>query len=773
MSLDSRKINKLSTDELYHELFFVINQTRQKYAFVKISDKDFQNVIMAIIKQIVSSNNKPWPKDWESYFAEEIDERYLKWLKKSMLKPKVAEMFIGAFIKDNIVSPSSYSASSKVMDMLISFFTQLEYYPSPELCLSLINSHEVLQKTLDLIVNKNLKQIQSGSLDELSDNAIFLSFIESYCTLKQISLEPQIETDDDKFYESFEEIKELGDTVDTTRLYLQEINKTLLTPEEERQLAYRVMQGDQKAKEILIERNLRLVVSVAKKHLGRGLPLMDLVQEGSLGLMVAVERYDVTKGFRFSTYAVNWIRQAMTRAIADKGRNVRLSADKHTKVNRFRKAKIELEKALNREPTMEEIADYLGISLVNAKNLYDLQFDTVSLNTIVGDEEDTELEHFVASDAATPEEEYISNSLSGEIRALLQKTNLKPREIEVLNYRFGLTGEESKTLEEVGQIFGLTRERIRQIEDKAIRKLRRSRYVKALAVYMPFPAEAERNIDEFRKNPKFKPENSGHKKSHAKTKEGNEMAKQVKSIYEYFDSYSREAIDTMVASLSESDRALLTKRYGNDLANPSDTAKLTKEETTLFYGSLIPKMRRYLANPNGLRRKRKPKEEVTKSPKNIATVQIEPEAEEVEVLDTVVPLTGEETELSAPLDASSSIENLPEEGELISASKPAEETKVNRDACVKILEMLRTPSFGQMMGTLSAKEAVIISLKLGYVDGKYFSTNAIANFLGIDEIEVIETTRRVLLLYKDSFDKFLDEAIKCATLDYTEGEPKR
>ncbi|MBE6148730.1 MAG: sigma-70 family RNA polymerase sigma factor [Firmicutes bacterium] len=750
MSINSKNISKLSPQELYNELLVIITKVRQKYDYVNLSDSEFQKVIISKLKQICSKNEFSNDQDLETYFTKAIEKEYFNLIKQIMHNLKTAELIINSFIENKIGSAKSYKSALRELDKLKDFFVFWGYYPSPDLCLKLISNHERLKNILKLVVDSNIKKIQSETIDEVFENEIIFSFVNCYCILNNINIDPKVDSDE-KIYESLEDQSEFSGNVDITRQYFQEINKPLLTLEEERELAYRVMQGDMQAKELLVERNLRLVVTIAKKHLGRGLSLLDLIQEGNVGLITAVERYDVTKGFRFATYAVNWIRQGITRAIADKGRNVRLSVDKQTKINQFRKAKTQLEKELNREPLLEEIAEYLGISEVKAKELHDLQFDTVSLNTVVGDDNNTELEHFVASSEQSPEEEVIDNSLEEQVKVLLRRVNLKPREIEVLIHRFGLYGNEAKTLEEVGQMLNLTRERIRQIENKAIQKIRKSPYIKSLAIYMSYPEEAEHNIDLYRKNPKYKPVERETKPKKVVIKEEEQMAKQIRSLYEYFDTYSKEAINEMVAKLSEADRALLTKRYGADLENPDYSSKLTKQETTTFYGSLIPKMRRLLENPNLERRPRK-----SRTPKVNNSVD-----SSENILKPV------QEEPSDPIEPEC------ESGQLICNQQNYNEDRVTKEACIKILEMLKTPSFGQMMGTLSAKEAVIISLKLGYIDGKYFSTSAIANFLGIEDHEVIETTRKVLLLYKESFDKFLDEAIKYAMLDFDDGTPKR
>ena len=259
---------------------------------------------------------------------------------------------------------------------------------------------------------------------------------------------------------------------DPVRMYLKEIGQIrLLTPEEEQILAARVAQGDKAAKDKLTEANLRLVVSIAKKYSGRGLHILDLIQEGNTGLIRAVDKFDYTKGNKFSTYATWWIRQAITRAIADQARTIRVPVHMVEVINKVTRCNRKLVQELGREPTMEEIAEDLGIPLEKVIEATRTSADTLSLDTPVGDEEDTTIGSFVEDDNTPGPADATSNTLLSEALAEILGT-LTEREADVLKMRFGMYDGRTHTLEEVGQIFGVTRERIRQIENKAIRKLR-------------------------------------------------------------------------------------------------------------------------------------------------------------------------------------------------------------------------------------------------------------------------------------------------------------
>ena len=259
---------------------------------------------------------------------------------------------------------------------------------------------------------------------------------------------------------------------DPVRMYLKEIGQVrLLTADEEMELARRVGEGDKAAKDKLTEANLRLVVSIAKKYSGRGLHILDLIQEGNTGLIRAVDKFDYTKGNKFSTYATWWIRQAITRAIADQARTIRVPVHMVEVINKATRCNRKLVQELGREPTLEEIAAELNLPIEKIIEANRTAADTLSLDMPVGDEEDTTIGSFVEDDNTPGPADATSNALLAEALAEILGT-LTEREADVLKMRFGMYDGRTHTLEEVGQIFGVTRERIRQIENKAIRKLR-------------------------------------------------------------------------------------------------------------------------------------------------------------------------------------------------------------------------------------------------------------------------------------------------------------
>ncbi len=268
---------------------------------------------------------------------------------------------------------------------------------------------------------------------------------------------------------------------DPVRMYLKEIGKiSLLSSEEELNLSERVTRGEQEAKNKLAEGNLRLVVSIAKRYVGRNLSFLDLIQEGNMGLMKAVEKFDASKGFKFSTYATWWIRQAITRAIADQAKTIRVPVHMVETINKLKRIQRQLTLELNREPTEQELADKMEVTVDKIIEIIKIDVDPISLEKPTREDEDSCVADFIPDESnMSPEDYTINELLKDEIRQAL--STLTDREAQVLRYRFGLDDGTCRTLEEVGNMFGVTRERIRQIEAKALRKLRhpsRSRKLK-------------------------------------------------------------------------------------------------------------------------------------------------------------------------------------------------------------------------------------------------------------------------------------------------------
>ncbi|MGN0165187.1 MAG: RNA polymerase sigma factor RpoD [Lachnospiraceae bacterium] len=345
------------------------------------------------------------------------------------------------------------------------------------------------ENDVDILKESSVQEVSEKEIEEMTN----LSDEELFADLDRIENLDNI--DDIEDFDGYEDMSENLSQIDLSvpdgisiddpvRMYLKEIGKVpLLTADEEVELAKRIQNGDKEAKKRLEEANLRLVVSIAKRYVGRGMQFLDLIQEGNLGLIKAAEKFDYEKGFKFSTYATWWIRQAITRAIADQARTIRVPVHMVENINKLVRAKRELVQTLGREPSPEELAEYMDVSVERVMEIQKISQEPVSLETPVGEEDDSHLGDFVQDDhMPVPEDMATQAALKQQISDALD--TLSERERRVLELRFGLKDGKQRTLEEVGAEFKVTRERIRQIEAKALRKLRQPSRSRKLKDYL-------------------------------------------------------------------------------------------------------------------------------------------------------------------------------------------------------------------------------------------------------------------------------------------------
>ncbi len=402
-----------------------------------------------------------------------------EFIEKSKKNKKVTYNELAKFIEEESISPDEVT---KIYDELEKAKIEILVEENP----SSIKTDNNIEKIAD---NKNAdgtQDMDDVDIDDLDDKAK----IDAAASLAELEIEPNLEdiTDiekdillDDMKDMSFVENLNVDDPV---KMFLKEIGKIkLLTYEEENELAERMLKGDKEAKKQLIESNLRLVVSIAKKYIGRGMHFLDLIQEGNLGLIKAVDKFDQTKGYKFSTYATWWIRQAITRAIADQARTIRIPVHMVETINKLIRTSRHLLQTLGREPTLEEIAEELEMPVEKVREVLKVAQEPISLETPVGEEDESNLGNFIPDeDAPSPSEQAADVLLREHIEEVME--TLTPREAKVLKLRFGLQDGRMRTLEEVGKEFDVTRERIRQIEAKALRKLRHPSRSKKLKDFM-------------------------------------------------------------------------------------------------------------------------------------------------------------------------------------------------------------------------------------------------------------------------------------------------
>ncbi len=692
MKLDYTTIKQLEPQHILQKMLPIFDDIYKKIDYMEMPRDEFYDLVL---NDIIESK--------ETYNGDILYEKYIKTKIRSSLTKKIKEYFmdqektyviINNYINTRLNLGGTIEDSIKEIRKLDNFFNRYDCISNPDVLLKITQNNKKIAKMIEMVIGKNKSKIKLDDLENNFGNSTIVLF-EAYCMLNNITMEEF--TKDDINLEDI-------DLTDSVKLYLKEIStRPLLSVEQGQKLAKQISNGNEEARKVFIESNLKLVVSIAKKYIGRGLSFIDLIQEGNLGLITAVDRYDINKGFKFSTYATYWIRQAITRAIANKGRNVRIPVHKYEKIRAYKRTVANLETRLNRKPTINEIANEMRLPISKVVELYKIQNDTVSMNILIGDNEDTELENFIPSSEEQIEDIVITGTMQLEVRKLLEDCNLKPREIEVLMMRFGFDDKKPMTLKEVGKKFNITTERARQIEAQSLMKLRKSRHIKKFAEYMHNPDESLENIQIFRE----KCRESGNRYETLKiiSKEGRHPSRKGQTIYEYFNDYTKEQIDAMLEKLSDEDKALIVARYGEDLNNPV-FGKLSQQQTNKFYGTLVNKMKKYLFNQN----------------KGIKT-----ESEKVE--------TKENTNSYVVTSDKKEKDNSP--------AKTNVET-ITKGDYIEMLKLSETPIFSKMKDILTIKEMVIISLKFGYINEKCFSDKAIAEFLGVEQNEVLAISKKYL-----------------------------
>ena len=342
----------------------------------------------------------------------------------------------------------------------------------------------------ELLFDKYKTQIENDTISMVIDDNFIISSLEAFCIKQNI----EIKNDDEKYI----------NCENSLMLYLNEIsNFKVLSREEERALAIRIKNGDIEAKRIFLQSNLRLVVSISKKYIGKIMPFLDLIQEGNLGLMKALDGYDVSKGYKFSTYATWWIKQSIRFAIIKKGNEIRVPTGVYENVNNYEKKEEELSVILGRDPTDFEMSEVCNIPISEVrkmKSILLLQNHSTSLNSLVNDETTSTFEDFLPSNDETIENLASLSMLNAEILTLFDSCNLKEREKEILVLRYGLNGNNPMKLIEVAKEYNLTYERVRQIESNAINKIRNGKKIDDFLIYMSNPKEAKKRLYDFREN---------------------------------------------------------------------------------------------------------------------------------------------------------------------------------------------------------------------------------------------------------------------------------
>lgn len=699
MELNLGKIQKLSTKQILDVILGKIDKIYSSISYIGMNKKAFYELVQKEITK--SKKDYSGNIDYIEYIKNKIQQELIKQIIKMLADTDTAVQIINNYANLYLSNDITYNSAIKNLYKLDKLFETYNYIPSPDVLLKLLESNEIISLSVTIIFNKYKNVIISGNLEKVFDTTTIIQLVEAYCIMNNIEIKEELENKEEETDNDYM-------TSDDVKMYLQEISRIpLLTPEEERYLAKRISQGDMAAREKFIESNLRLVVKMAKKYVDRGLALLDLIQEGNTGLIIAADRFDVKRNTRFSTYATGWIRQAITRAITDKGRNIRIPSHLYYKMGKYRKIESILEGELHRKPTTKEIAERMGITETQAENIATWQNDTLSMNYTPTDDEDNKLEEIISSQDDGPETIAFTNDMQKEVRQILDEcSSLTPNERTVIIKRFGLEDNISLTLEETGKIIGVSRERTRQIEEKALTKLRSFHKTRRLAAYTQFP---DKSLEVLNDSPK---KDSSKSSKTSKSNSTNSSTRKLPTIYDYFKYNTKEQVNSVISRLSIEEQHLVRLRFGNDLNNPS-ISELNDEGKIRFYQIVVPKMKRML---------------IEEDEKILASNPVE--------------------EFQPPLSKLLVAEGY---NQLIVKDQYNEE--ITEQDYNKVLVLLKTPEFIKLTRIINIQQTIIIILKLGYIDGKHFSNKVIANFLKMDEEQVeynIQRSINVLRVYYEN-----------------------
>ena len=481
MILDINTIKKIDNNEIYSLLKSIFDEVHQEFVYLNISETNFNEIALNIIEH--SKNNYNGKNKYENYVERLLRNKLLEITYNYINNSDTAYNIIDNYINLNSVNINSYNKAIMALKKIVKFLTDNNYILEPDILLKLVKNNDNLTITLKTIINE-INTNKNCLKNEIFKDEIVKLIVECYSESKGITinvLSAEVENNNDN--QENNTINNDYVDEDIVKTYLKEMGQVpLLTSKEEHQLALRVKNGDKKAKDKFIEANLRLVVSIAKRYTSKGVALIDLIQEGNIGLMTAVDRYDPNMGYKFSTYATWWIRQTITRTVLEKKSIIHIPVHKAEEIMKMFRARNKLYDEYNREPTYDEIANEINTTYDNVKDLCSIALEPVSTNELVGEDGEEELENFIPSETNT-EDAAMQGIIPIVVNEVLDECKLTDRERQIIKLRFGIgtPDNRTRTLEEVGQVFNITRERVRQVEAKVLRKLRNPKYTSKLA----------------------------------------------------------------------------------------------------------------------------------------------------------------------------------------------------------------------------------------------------------------------------------------------------
>ncbi len=674
--------NNMTDKEVFENLLPSIKSVYKSFEYLGISFDDYCDIVL----DEISKNDK------YDDFKTKLKDRMNLEVERLLTDNEKTLLVISSYIDSKISRIDNYEDIVKSFKKIDSFFSKYDFFIGQDLVTYLLLKNEKFRLMVERIYEKKKSDILHGKAEDIFDSDFLIFTVKTYCDLNGFSVEKNEKYDID--YDSFKDTKSL----DIVRLYINELTAPILSLEEEKELLLKIKSGDMEARDKFIESNLRLVISVAKKFQGRGVAFLDLIQEGNIGLMNSIDKFDIDRGVRFSTYAVYQIKVSISRAIFNQGRNIRIPVFKHEEIQTYVSKISELEKKYGRRLSIEETSKILGKKISEISQLEILRKDTISINSFIGENHDAELGDFI-SDTLSLEDEIINDSLPEQVRTLLKKAKLTEQQLDVLLSRFGICRDHIWTLDELSKKYGVSKAWIGQVEAKSIERLRNFKNIESFSIYMDNPDEAVERLKKYKLKPKK-----------AKVKTG-KRGVVLKSIYQYFEDFSRKEIDFVLDNLNETDKRLVFLRYGNDLDNPSTNSSFGEDECNKFYGALIPKIRKRL--------------------NNLRLVSDDDEDEKMVIKDTFFN--------TSPVKV------------------------IEKEDYKKLLSLLERDDIVEVMDGLNTDEKIILSLRLGFVDGKHFTIKAISEFLGIPGCSVVSISHDALLRHNDKVSSILDKSLELST----------